>query len=70
MAATGAVTPSHPHVHVCAADREYLIELDVTDVDVDRIVAAYAPDGSLQIRAPRVKSPRPLSLIHPEAEAC
>jgi hypothetical protein len=34
MAATGAVTRRHPHAHVCETEREYLIELDVPDVDV------------------------------------
>jgi HSP20 family molecular chaperone IbpA len=71
MAATGAVTRRHPHAHVCETEREYLIELDVPDVDVGNIVAAYAPDGALQIRAPRVKPAHPpFTPIHAEAEAC
>jgi len=71
MAATGVVTTGHPHVTACATEREVVIELDVPDVDVSRIACRYTRDGSLEIHAPRLRPKlEPLSLIHPEAEAC
>jgi hypothetical protein len=70
MAAPGALTPGHPHVHVSADVHEYLIELDVRDVDVEHIVAERTADGT-EIHVPRLQpATRPLRLIHPGAEAC
>jgi hypothetical protein len=70
MAASGALTPSRPHARVSAAVHEYLIELDVRDVDAEHIVAELTAGGT-EIHVPRVSTvTRPLRLIHPEAEAC
>ena len=71
MAAPEGAPTAHPHAYVCAAEREYLIELDVRDVDVSRVVAAYTPDGSLAIRAPRLsRARRQPHFIHFGAEPC
>jgi HSP20 family molecular chaperone IbpA len=64
--------PPQPHAHVHEEDSEYLIELDVSDVDPERI-NAVVNHGTLEIHAARTNVPHrrhEFRLINPNAEAC